>query len=153
GQHVGFVAQANEEVFGPRRPMRREPDLDPAATGPANMGLSLAQAWDVELACPVGQAGRRVDEDVVERVSGAPAHRAEPRIGKLVGREPALRTRGLDAGFPPECDWPGPPLVSGLCAGGDPTRRVGKISDCGGEIAQIDAQISAGPVDADRGWS
>src|SRR5262249_59087639 len=85
---VGFVLQADVEIFDLRRPILIELDLEAAARGPAPMPLLLRNGprRSDNIIRYVGDcaAGCRVEEPVVARVAAAAAEGPEPLLPPLV---------------------------------------------------------------------
>src|SRR5215218_8606657 len=128
-------------------------DLDSAPGGPDEVRLSVAQTRDLQAPAAIGQTCRCIHQQVFQCVPTASAYGPEPRIGELVGGERILRAGSLDVGLAADYDWPGLPVVAGLCPSGGAVRRQAKIVDGSPQVTEIDPGIGARPVVArDRTW-
>src|SRR6202035_4230311 len=92
-----------------------------------------------------------IEQDVVERVAGPAAYRAEPRIGELPGRECIGGAGGLDVAFDAEHPRPGLPIVAALHSAHE-SRGLGRVVVDGAPgPAEIAAKIGTGPaIDVER---
>src|SRR5207237_1558316 len=86
------------------------------------------------------------EQDVVERVTGAAANRAEPGIGKFPRREGFFGAGRLDVAFETEHPRSILPIITGLDTA-DEAGRLGRIvGDRTPGIAEVAAEIGAGPA-------
>src|SRR5689334_4448798 len=82
-QHVTLVGEVDEQIFGFRRPVRREADLKAAAAGPADMQVRFTRGAGLDASAAIGEAEGCVEHDVVHRVADTAAPRPVPAVGEL----------------------------------------------------------------------
>src|SRR6266480_774695 len=145
------VGEIDVEIFDLGGPVVGKAVFDADACGPARVDVALremAECLGPQFAeC---QAAGAIDQEIVENIARPAAHRAEPRIGELPGREGIIGAGSLDVAF--EAEHPRTqrttrlPVVAGLNAA-DETRRPGRVVlDRAPGIAEVAAEIGAGPA-------
>src|SRR5580704_5238832 len=109
--------------------------------------MALGQQSDgLALQLAERHAGGAVDQDVADRVAGPGPHGPEPRIGEFPRRESVGGAGNLDVRLAAEDQLPGLPVVAGLRAPGEAGRTGRIVARRAPPVAEIAAQIEAGPA-------
>src|SRR6516165_10175189 len=137
-QRVSLAGEIDKEVFGLDGPIWSEAHLNAGARRPADMKMALGVADDVDMAAPICEPQRAVEQDVVEGEATAPAHRPEPRIGELVIGKRVTRTGQLEITFPARHKLPELPIVSAL----ETARDAAGLGTAVGELARLKTEVS-----------
>src|SRR5579871_1437466 len=81
------VVEIDKEVLDLGAPAWRETEFGAHSRRPAGVGMALRQPERLAAQLAEGETGGAIEQDVVDGVTGAPAHRAEPWIGELPRRK------------------------------------------------------------------
>src|SRR5262249_2469982 len=78
------VAKVDVEIFRLCGPGSEQPDLEPCADGPAEIGVILVDiAWRMRADIADGEATRHIGHEAVEGVTHAAAHGGKPGVAGL----------------------------------------------------------------------
>src|SRR5262249_54235346 len=80
GDRVILRAEVEVQIFGLDRPAACQSHFQAGAGGPADRAMAFRNSRQLGLAAAISQAAGAVEQDVVERIAGAPAQGAEPWI-------------------------------------------------------------------------
>src|SRR4051794_40940176 len=93
------VAKVDVEILGFCSPGSEEPDLEPGADSPAEIGVILAnEAWRVRADIADGETAGHIGHEAVEGVADAAAHGGEPRVAGLAAGRAERKRMPLDVG-------------------------------------------------------
>src|ERR1051326_182182 len=123
GDRVVLCPQVEVQIFGLDRPAARQSDFQAGAGGPADRAVTFRYPGQLGLPTTVSQAAGAVEQNVVERVAGAPAQGAEPRIGEFERTHIVGSAGQLQIGLAAEHDAAPLPVKAGLRAAGHTRRR------------------------------
>src|SRR5690242_7188846 len=99
GQGVIFLRQVYVEVFGLERPVLGQSDLHSGTRRPAEMPVRFRQSAEVDGSVSVGDAERRIEQDIVQNDPAAAAQRTEPWIRELIAGESVVRVGQIEIRF------------------------------------------------------
>src|SRR6185437_13659436 len=136
------------EIFDLGAPSRGEAEFAADAGRPAGGGMGFRQAESLAGQFTECQTAGAIEQHIVDRIADPAAHRSEPRIGELPRRKGIVSGARLQVTL--DAEHPGTltglPVVTGLHAARK-TRRAGRIVvDRAPGIAEIAAEIGAGPA-------
>src|SRR5882757_6150185 len=93
------VAQVDVEILGFCGPGSEQPNLQPGADSPAEIGVILADvARLVRADIADGEAAGQIGHEAVEGVADAAAHGGEPGVAGLAARRAERKSMSLDVG-------------------------------------------------------
>src|SRR5262249_46183229 len=127
-------------------PVLRESHLSAEPGRPAEAGMAFR--WSEGGTAgqfAVGQSGTAEEQQVVDGEAGASACGAEPRIGKLPGRERIVGAGQAEIGLPAKDKVADLPVKSRLDAAGCSARPGRIVVDTAPFIAERRAEIGSGP--------
>src|SRR5207244_6609427 len=96
------VGQIDIEIFDLGGPVRGQAHFGAGAERPARVGMGCRYAESGGAQFAKSKTAGPEEQDVVERVTGAAANRAEPGVGKFPRGEGFFSARRLDVAFQAE---------------------------------------------------
>src|SRR5262252_3909715 len=107
--------------------------------------MALAQAADIDMAAPVGEPQRAVEQNVIDGEAAAPADRPKPWIRELVVGKHIIRSGQLEVTFPTRHKLPELPIVSPLNAGLDTAGSGAAVGKSARLKTEVRPHIGPGP--------